>query len=154
MCRFEHIQNMGKNKSTFPNLRTFSQTWCEKVPLLTVTVTAGGPLQIITWVITPISRVITPVKPIYKATYWGYTPLITGSGAHLTAPCRIPQEWHARLRENDSSAPLDVRGENTGGEGSCQMCGLYIYMGFNMLYGIQYAPRWMEVGESLSKMVG
>ena len=46
-----------------------------------------------------------------------------------------PQEWHARLRENDSSAPLDVRGENTGG-------------------GIFNMPRWMEVGESLSKMVG
>ncbi len=35
----------------------------------------GGPLPFITRFITPISRVITPGKPIYKAIYRGYNSI-------------------------------------------------------------------------------
>ena len=43
-----------------------------------------GPLPVINGVITPISRVITPGKPIYFRPFIGVITLfITGSGAHL-----------------------------------------------------------------------
>ena len=89
-CRLVRPKSVPPRK--FGGWMVFCQRWTYRVDTSPTNLTnrkfllatQGGPLPVITVVITPISRVITPVTHLCSAIYRGpITPFINGLGAHL-----------------------------------------------------------------------